>query len=204
MVLIEFDPYINAYVNVDQKPYYATASCVVIPSLDLGSHELLLIDKNSQEKSYLELNIMQLPAYFKLTKSLTGYKLIAQELSSESYAKYIESITIKADSIYKEPEEQDIDCVSYNETEMDFVRRSYIKASDKKSYLTKTFRDKCLSKAQLQELLLSSLTTKDKYVLVETVHDKVNPKLALEEVSTYFQDTDYYSDFLRLKAKHGR
>ncbi len=201
MVLIELKPYDEVYINVDGKPYYTTYSCTIIPEIERGKHELLVIDKHTGKQNLLELNILQLPSYFKLIKSLTGYKLLQQEVSTESYSKYIENITVQADSISVEEPQPKVDCIAYNETEMDFIRRKYIQSSDKSSYLKAAFEGKCVTQHQLQELLLASLTVKDRYTVLHTLYRQIYPQLDMEQVSSFFEDTDYFSDFLKLKSQ---
>ncbi len=223
MLLIEMSPYTELYVNVDNKPYYAASSCAIIPHIGLGVHELLVTDKSTQEKEYLEFEIKKLPAHFRLQKTIQGYQIFVMdgstteasrnpkqtdnsqgtEVATKPPPKYIDDITIKADSILTPVETQEVNCIAYNETEMDYVRNQYIKAQSKSEFLKKIFDKKCLTRAQLQELILSSLTTKDKFEVVQRLHSQVEPTISLDELSTYFQGTPYYSDFLRLKKQNG-
>ncbi len=213
MMMLEILPYQELYINIDRKPYYAAASCAVIPSIELGEHELMITDKISGNSENLSFTIEQLPAYFILSKSLDGYRLlpksspplaITESGSSSPPPKYIDDITVKADSIGKKTDADASDCLSYNETEMDFIRTQYMKSRDKQDFLQESFGTKCVTPAQLQELLLASLTTKDRYQVLETLMPNVRPTPNIDEYSPYFKGTEFYSDFVKLKSKYGR
>ncbi len=206
-VYLEFKPYKEYFVNVDGKAYYSSASTAMITSIDTGMHILTLTPKDDpQNKTVLEMELRELPVHITITKSILGLEITSTSLQNTLVAEEgatLSDIIIKADTISYDNSDEDVDCRSYNSARMEIIINQFIEVGDKEKFLKRTFYDRCITRRQLKNLMDASLITKERFEVIEVLHDQVNGDFSLDDVSDYFEGTDYYSDYLRLKKENG-
>ncbi len=204
MLLIDFDPYEDYFINIDGRAYHTNKSSVLIPDLIAGEHDVIVVPK-SRNTQALDFTIQTNGSknHYVLQRTLVGMRFIKYDARNNPN-RYVSDIVIQADSIVTDSvAELETDCFSYSDYEMNFIRNQYLESRSKPSFLRQAFDNKCIKPKQLMSLLEVSITTEEKLSTLKVLAPYATSDTDLSVLDPDFRNTRYYRDYLKILKKYG-